>query len=147
MIKFKFIATLICLNFIYACATIPDNLKKSIEKNSSSQSIRSKSYDKKWNAHDTTLGAMFALSAIVDFGQTRDLVKHPERGCYELNPILGKYPSESEVNVYFPIAIMSVLAFSNYLPSNWRSFLLSSALMVELKVIDNNQNIGWRMNF
>jgi hypothetical protein len=44
-----------------------------------------------WTKTDTVLEAVYAGLTIVDWGQTRDIAKHPQQYS-EMNPLLGKHP-------------------------------------------------------
>ena len=154
----------------------------------------------KWSKKELSLASTFTLATIVDWGQTRDMVKRQrsksialksyvvsqdcggktyinfysheksiqlmEDHCtvtsikqltsqqekqgeayYEINPLLGKRPSLSEVDKYMPIAIGSVLLISHYLPSEWRSNVLYVLSVLEVGVIGHNYNIGLNINF
>src|SRR5688572_11355512 len=68
-----------------------------------------------WKPADYALlgGAMTLL--VVDWGQTRDMTRHPNyigrcpqcgSPYYEHNPILGKSPSIGDVDKYFALAIL-----------------------------------------
>src|SRR5882672_9397495 len=82
-----------------------------------------------WTTGDTVRQGILTGLLIVDWGQTRYIVKHPQDptkqdGTYawraESNPLLGSYPSMAKVNTYFSVAIIGHAAISYALPRGWR---------------------------
>jgi hypothetical protein len=57
-----------------------------------------------WSWADTTLEGTFIVLAVIDWGQTRNLV---QKGRTEINPLLGKHPSLDEVNILIPLGIVA----------------------------------------
>lgn len=87
-----------------------------------------------WSQADTARQAVYTSTLILDWSQTRDIARHP--GKYETNVILGRHPSQREVNQYFAAAAVLHLAVSYVLPRPWRevwqvgSIVISTAYVV-----------------
>jgi len=117
--------------------------------------------NKPWNKKEKVNAAMFTGLAIIDWGQTRDIVDKMYDDCvyssdgtwhckyshYErTNFMLGKKPTIGKVDTYFPVAIGTILTISHYLPK-WRSNILKGAATVELGIVYGNYQIGLNVNF
>lgn len=74
----------------------------------------------KWTATDIGMQAVYTTLHVMDWGQTRDMTPRLLNGTYqvpiETNPILGKYPSNGDINTYFITAIVLHTAVSHYIP-------------------------------
>lgn len=73
----------------------------------------------KWTKKNTIYQLIYTALHIVDWMQTRFVAKNPER-FYELNPLLGKHPSISNVNIYFILTLIGHIVISYTLPSKYR---------------------------
>ena len=119
-------------------------------------------YADEWTKEDMSLATIFTLSTIIDWGQTRDIVKNNKDKCtpykngsrhcdyayYEkTNIYLGKNPSMGKVNTYMPLAIIGIITISHFLPDNIRTKFLYGMSFLELGTIYNNHKIGLKINF
>ena len=117
-------------------------------------------YADEWTKEDISLATIFTLSTIIDWGQTRDIVKNNENNCTprkdnsgrcdyyeETNIYLGKNPSIGKVDTYMPLAIIGVVGIAHLLPDNMRKKFLYGMSFLELGTIYNNQKIGLKINF
>ncbi len=105
-----------------------------------------------WDNEDLSLISIFTIATIIDWGQTRDIVKNSEEiyanGYYEKNNIyLGRNPSMSKVDTYMPLAIIGVISISHTLPKDMRVKFLYGMSFLELGTIYNNHKIGLTINF
>jgi hypothetical protein len=129
----------------------------------------------KWSAEDKTLALLFTTATVIDWGQTRDIVKNNKDKCvtyydstlsscnklvradcfrckcdyayHETNIYLGKRPSMGEVDTYMPLAILATLGIAHVLPEKYRSKFLYGMSFLELGTIYNNKKIGLKINF
>jgi hypothetical protein len=129
----------------------------------------------KWSNEDKTLATLFTVATVVDWGQTRDIVKSSKEKCVtyydntlsscneliredcfrckcsptysETNIYLGKKPSIGEVDTYMPLAILATLGIAHVLPEKYRSKFLYGMSFLELGTIYNNNKIGLKINF
>ena len=116
----------------------------------------------KWSKEDITLASTFTLATIIDWGQSRDIVKNNKDVCvtqadgsrlcniayYEkANIFLGKNPSMGNIDTYMPLAILSSLTIAHLLSEDWRTKFLYGLTFLELGTIYNNHTIGLKINF
>ena len=99
-----------------------------------------------WDSTDYALGAAAVSTLVVDWGQTRYIVKNPQKYS-ETNPILGEHPSMGRTNLYFLGAITGTLLLANWLEPSNRKWFLGTVTAVELVVIGRNKNIGIGVSF
>jgi len=98
-----------------------------------------------WDKYDTSLMITSNLLLIIDWSQTRYIVKHPERFSEE-NPILGRHPSIGKVNTYFITSILVNSAVGYILPNPYRKYWFGIISGIELYTIGKNINCGVRFN-
>jgi hypothetical protein len=90
-----------------------------------------------------------------DWGQTRYIAQHPGE-YYETNPILGRHPKTSAVDLYFLSALVIHPVVSYLLPSkaqvfgfdiNPRRIWQAGTIIVELGCVSNNARLGIGFSF
>lgn len=112
----------------------------------------------KWSVEDKALASLFTVATVIDWGQTRDIVKNNKdncakygNGCYvyyeETNIYLGKDPSIGEVDTYMSVVILVTLGIAHVLPEKYRSKFLYGMSFIETRAIYNNNKIGLKINF
>ena len=99
-----------------------------------------------WDSTNTTLEVAYQIAAVVDWGQTLDIAKHP-KGRFDRSPILGHHPSVETVNEHFPIMMGVHAAISAALPSDRRKIFQSITLGYEGSQIASNYGIGLKLGF
>ena len=108
-----------------------------------------------WDVNDTTYQLLATGLMIADWGQTRYIAKNPDK-YYEINPILGKHPSTSEVNTYFAAAILGHALISLALPPkaevfgyniNPRRIWQVMWIGIETGYVGHNASMGIRVKF
>lgn len=87
------------------------------------------------------LGTSLTLQAI-DWQQTKEIAKDPYRR--ESNMILGEYPSQHEVDLYFLTTTLSCIAVAYYLPPKWRNVFWGFWIGVEGGYVTHNYQVGIR---
>ena len=106
-----------------------------------------------WDKEETTIATIFTVATVVDWGQTRDMVKRQtqfKKGDVryeETNIILGETPSMNAVDNYIPLAIGSTLLVAHMLPKKYRKSFLYLATMVEFMATTNNHQRGLKVDF
>lgn len=108
-----------------------------------------------WSSADVTLQALFALSMLADWNQTRFTIaaQRPVPGrpgvrYHELNPILGAHPSGTRVDVYFLAMTAAHLSVAHVLPQGrWRTAWQLLGLGVEVGAVARNTNMGVSFRF
>ena len=109
----------------------------------------------KMTKQDIALEATWLTLHTLDYGQTLNIAKEPNK-YYEINPILGRHPSEEKVHAYMltgmivhPIITymlpreVDVMGFKVPARTIWQAVSIgtSGALVI------NNFNIGLRVSF
>lgn len=74
----------------------------------------------KWTKADTLREAAFFVVEGMDYLQTKQIVKDPDR--QENNPILGSNPDQNTIDIYFGACILGHYLIARYLPSDWEFY-------------------------
>lgn len=94
-----------------------------------------------WNKTDLALEGVFFASHAVDWMQTNTIARNPDK-YHEHNPILGKHPKVSEVNLVMGIMAVVQPVIAHILPSPYRRAWIISTTAVKLGMIANNFKVG-----
>jgi hypothetical protein len=94
-----------------------------------------------WSNTDIAMATTAIASLAIDWRQTKQISSHPDRWS-EANPILGRHPSNNQVDLYFAGSTVVLITIANFLPSNWRKVLLGGIIIGESKSIINNIGNG-----
>ena len=94
-----------------------------------------------WDKQDKILFALSTASMAVDWRQTKVIAENPTQ-FQETNPLLGKHPSASDVDVYFAAAFVGTTVIAHILPSKYRKVWLLGLMTVSVVCIANNIRIG-----
>lgn len=86
------------------------------------------------------------VSLVVDYGQTRAIVRSPER-WHEKNPVLGAHPTYAQVDVYFPVIIAGTVLSYPFVKPAMRPYLYGAMTLLEATVIGLNADKGLKMDF
>ena len=100
-----------------------------------------------WTKTDTAREAAYLILHVVDWGQTRNIVHRRDKGYWEANPILGKYPSIKRVDSYFSFMAVAHVAVAYVLPRGWREGFQYTTAGLKTGLIINNNSIGLRVDF
>lgn len=98
-----------------------------------------------WSGGDTSRQAVFTVLQAADWAQTREIVKDDSR--YELNPILGKYPSNTEVDIYFAATTVGHYLVSRALPPKQRKVWQYVWIGAQAGNVVRNYQVGIRINW
>lgn len=98
-----------------------------------------------WDQYDKLLLAGYSATWFVDYGQTREIAVNDS--YYEKNPILGRYPSQEDVNVYFVGSYLLNLFVADTLDGWWRKGYLAAWLLCHLDAALHNERAGLSINF
>ena len=102
-------------------------------------------YGSEWSKADTVLQSAFVCIALIDWGQTLEIVDN--ENYYETNTILGEHPGRSDVNIYFASFIVLHSVGSYIIPSEYRKYWQSFWIGFGLNNIRHNNAIGIKLNF
>ncbi|HEV8380691.1 MAG TPA: hypothetical protein VGQ29_03840 [Gemmatimonadales bacterium] len=84
-----------------------------------------------WSATDLSLAGGFLTLLWVDASQTRSLARKNWRGFSEANPLLGRKPSEGQVNTYTALAAVTTLGIAQALQPKARRWWLGAAVALQ----------------
>ena len=98
-----------------------------------------------WSSGDTNRQLAFTALQLVDWAQTREIARNSD--FYETNPILGKYPSSTEVDVYFAATTLGHYLVSRALPSDYRKAWQYVWIGVQAGYVTHNYQMGVRIRF
>jgi hypothetical protein len=99
-----------------------------------------------WSRADTYRQAAVIGVGAVDWLQTREIAKNPEK-YYEMNPILGSHPSTKEVDAYFAACALAHTGVAMALPPKWREPWQYLWIGLEAATVAHNYNIGIKIDF
>ena len=113
-----------------------------------------------WSKKDIAREAAWQTLNYVDWTQTRKIARHPENYS-ETNPILGKYPSLEEVNLYMGTSALLHPIIAHYIPTwmeatgvfpqtwveNSRAVFQYITIGINTGNVVHNYNIGLRISF
>ncbi|MDD5048442.1 MAG: hypothetical protein PHH09_05880 [Methanoregulaceae archaeon] len=102
-------------------------------------------YADKWTKEDMAWQGAALLAIGVDWLQTKEIARNDE--YTETNPILGDYPSQNDVDLYFLGCGIVHTAISYYLPKKYRRYWQCVWVGIEVGHISHNINAGVRINF
>lgn len=100
----------------------------------------------KWSAQDKILEGTYQVLHFMDWRQTRYIAKNPD-DYYEMNPILGRHPSTTEVDVYFVSTALLHPIITHYLPKKYRPWWQGITITMSGACVINNFAVGIRMDF
>lgn len=98
-----------------------------------------------WTTVDTTRQAVYSALHVADWLQTRYIAQHP--AYYETNPILGKHPSVSIVDLYFVGTLIAHAVVSNLLEGKYRHIWQYATTALEATMVGNNYRLGIKFGF
>jgi|WetSurMetagenome_2_1015567.scaffolds.fasta_scaffold237660_3 hypothetical protein len=96
----------------------------------------------KWTTKDTVLQVAVFTTLFLDCNQT-----YYRHGYKETNPLLGKYPSNKEVNIYFISCALLHTGIAYALPNPYRNAWQLLTIGFESSVVYNNYRIGIKFEF
>ena len=97
----------------------------------------------KWSDKDINLQRVDTVLHIADWLQTREIATNDD--YYETNKILGKYPSMSEVNLYFFSTLLLKIGITHILPSEYRTYWQAGTIGCSLYYTTHNYGLGIRI--
>jgi hypothetical protein len=103
--------------------------------------------ENEWTTLDTSLQAAYSVVHVIDWAQTRNIIKRENEGYYEHNHLLGRKPSVDRVNIYFAATLLLHAGISRALPKDYRTPWQMFWIGVETNQISENYSIGLRAEF
>ena len=99
-----------------------------------------------WSRSDTYRHAALTGLMALDYAQTMKIAREPEH-YHEMNPILGRHPSEAEVSAYFASAYAIKTAVAVALPPEYRKWWQYALIGFSGACVANNLVIGLGIGF
>ena len=99
----------------------------------------------KWTTADTARQAALTTLIAVDWAQTREIARNPN--YYERNPVMGKHPTSSEVDLYFAASLLIHTAFPAMLNPRNRKIWQYVWMGERAAWVVNNHRVGIRIQF
>jgi hypothetical protein len=98
-----------------------------------------------WTEDQRLLAGILATEMLLDWHTTRNLARSNwcyqpatrDHTCWELNPILGQYPSVNRIDNHFLVAGVIIYVLADMLPE-YRTQLLSTLVVTEGLAAGNN---------
>jgi len=98
-----------------------------------------------WTMEDTEFQVAVLAIKTIDWLQTKEIARNPD--YYEINPILGKHPSQNEVDLYFACSAIGHTVVAYYLPKKYRRIWQYVFIGISTGLVCHNYNAGIRINF
>src|SRR5204863_7375637 len=95
-----------------------------------------------WTTANSALASAFPEVLLVDAAQTRDLASRGWPGFGEASPLLGRRPSDGQVNTYTALAAAATMTAAAAAPRRLRPWLLGAALAVEAVTVGGSVRNG-----
>lgn len=99
-----------------------------------------------WSKADTAREIIWEGLHVVDWGQTRYIAKHPDK-FYEINPLIGKHPSTSKVDIYMAGTTLLHPVVSGYLKPEYRKWFQYITIGISGGCVINNASIGVKVGW
>jgi len=93
-----------------------------------------------WTTLDKTLAVSSTLATAADIYTTTRMLNNPSN--YEMNPMLGKHPSDSKVIVYLGLTQVLTLIFTNLTPKA-RPYILGGKTLLNGSLAISNTRLDW----
>ena len=93
-----------------------------------------------WSKGEIAWGIASTLATGADTYTTTRFLDNPDN--YEMNPMLGKHPSDTEVITYMVTSQLLVLMVAHIFPE-WRTWILGSKTAVNTGFAINNTQLDW----
>lgn len=100
----------------------------------------------KWDNSDKALFATYTVVRAADMAQTINIARNPDR-FHEMNPLLGRHPSEQKVIGFFIISHALIWLAADYMPPKARKLFLTGGIAIEAGFVANNSRLGIKVSF
>ncbi len=94
-----------------------------------------------WTVNDTLVEVLFATLVYVDWKQTLEFTQNPHKypDCFETNPLIGKYPTRSRVNMVIGGSLLAHALIARSLSQPYRGWWQFLWIGIEADVIHTNR--------
>lgn len=98
-----------------------------------------------WSEGDKWRQGAYSLLHITDWHQTHE-ISDGERHI-ETNPIMGRKPTDGQIDRYFASTLIIHYVIAHNLPSDWRKRFQYVTIGVEAGAVAHNWSIGYTIEF
>ena len=98
-----------------------------------------------WSIADKQRQVAYTVLHIMDWAQTRNIARHSD--WYEVNPIMGKRPSQATVNQYFATTLLLHYIVVDRLPPSLRRKFQVGTITIQAYTVGRNHSLGIQMRF
>jgi hypothetical protein len=102
-------------------------------------------YAGEWNSTDKILFRSFVVLQVIDYNQTLAIAYDDHH--HELNPIMGRDPSDSTVMLYFVGSTVANYLVSDALSLKYRRAWLVACVLFQAVNVGRNYNMGFKIKF
>ncbi len=99
-----------------------------------------------WSDRDKFLELFSTALRAADWRQTVTISKNPDMYYEKINPILGRHPSTTDVNMWFLTTAIIHPIVTHYLPKKYRPWWQGLFIGMSLYCIGTNLTIGIKMD-
>jgi hypothetical protein len=99
-----------------------------------------------WSKQDIALEGVYLALKTIDMGQTLDIAGQPDK-YYEVNPVLGRQPSQSAVYAYFLTTSLLHIGVTHVLPAKYRPWFQGVTIGLSGACVIHNYSIGLQVRF
>lgn len=101
-----------------------------------------------WTSADTYRETAFQALHVIDWGQTRYIVRHPDKFHeHDYSGLIGRNPTSGRIDAYMAEFAVFHFLVSYYLPSSWRSTFQYITIAGKLNTVIINASIGIKIQF
>jgi len=100
-----------------------------------------------WSKEDYAREGVYMTLHTMDWGQTRDIARRLDENYWEINPMLGRYPTTNSIDRYFAYTTIMQPAFANALNSEPRKYFQYAGIILEGALVLHNDQIGLTIHF
>lgn len=98
--------------------------------------------NREWTKFNTVAQTTYTALHVVDWMQTRQIAKNPDKYTEGVNPILGEHPSVGRVDAWFVAAGLANFGISYALPHPYREMWQVGSSGVEIQMFMMNKAAG-----
>ena len=99
-----------------------------------------------WSLDDQRMFVASNIAMAADWATTRNMTGRYDEGYYEINRILGPYPSKDRVDLYFAGMLIANYFIADY-AGDYRTYYLFIRTGAHGAAAANNINIGLKLRF
>lgn len=109
-------------------------------------------FAKDWTKYNTMAEISWLLINSIDINQTKQFRYGPngdskEWQYYEINPLVGKHPSNKKLNRLWILGSVAHVGISMALPKRYRGIWQGASIVLSSSAVLHNYNLGFKVKF